>query len=134
MSGVLVDSDVIIEVLRQRNPEVLRSWVKLVDSPEAVLCSPISVAEVFHGMRDRERDAVETVFSAMICLPVEQDIGRRAADYLRLFHASHAIELGDALIAATASRHGLALWTRNRKHFPMKDVRFFPSKNKPGTH
>jgi len=125
MSGVLVDSDVIIEVLRQRNPEILRRWVELVDSPEALICSPVSVAEVFHGMRDRERDAIETVFSAMICLPVEQDIGWRAADYLRLFQRSHVIELGDALIAATASRHDLALWTLNRKHFPMKDVRFY---------
>jgi predicted nucleic acid-binding protein len=131
MSGVLVDSDVIIEVLRQRNSEIMRSWVELVDSSEAVICSPVSVAEVFHGMRNRERDALETVFSAMICVPVEQDIGRRAADYLRLFHPSHGIELGDALIAATANRHGLALWTRNRKHFPMKDVRFFESKGKP---
>ena len=130
MSGVLLDSDIIIEVLRQRNPEVLQSWVELADSREAVLCTPVSVAEVFHGMRDREKDAIEKIFSALLCLPVDQEIGRRAGDYLRLFHASHAVALGDALIAATASRHGLLLWTRNRKHFPMKDVRFFAGKNK----
>jgi len=35
------------------------------------------------------------------------------------------VELGDALIAATASLHNLALWTRNRRHYPMKDVFFF---------
>jgi len=49
----------------------------------------------------------------------------RAGDYLRAFHASHALELGDALIAATASVHQLELWTQRRKHFPMKDLRFF---------
>jgi predicted nucleic acid-binding protein len=130
MSGVLLDSDVIIEVLRQRNPEVLQGWVGLADSREAVICSPISVAEVFHGMRAREKDAIDRIFSSLICLPVDQGIGRRAADYLRLFHASHALALGDALIAATASRHDLQLWTRNRKHFPMKDLRFFADKNK----
>jgi hypothetical protein len=130
MSGVLLDSEIIIEVLRQRNPEVLQSWVELADSREAVLCTPVSVAEVFHGMRDREKDAIEKIFSALLCLPVDQEIGRRAGDYLRLFHASHAVALGDALIAATASRHDLLLWTRNRKHFPMKDVRFFAGRNK----
>jgi predicted nucleic acid-binding protein len=130
MSGVLLDSDVIIEVLRQRNREVLQSWVELADSSEAVICSPVSVAEVLHGMRAREKDAVEKLFSTMVCLPVDQDIGRRAADYLRLFHASHALALGDALIAATASRHDLQLWTRNRKHFPMKDLRFFAARAK----
>jgi predicted nucleic acid-binding protein len=43
------------------------------------------------------------------------DIGRRAGGYLRQF-------LGDALIAAAAAVHGCALWTRNRKHYPMEDI------------
>jgi predicted nucleic acid-binding protein len=61
----------------------------------------------------------------MLSVPIEIEIGARAGDYLRAFHASHAVELGDALIAATASVHHLDLWTQNRKHFPMKDVHFF---------
>jgi predicted nucleic acid-binding protein len=130
MSGVLLDSDVIIEVLRQRNPTVMQKWVELADSRDAVICSPVSVAEVFHGMRDREKDAVERAFSKLICLPVDQAIGLRAAAYLRLYHKSHALALGDALIAATASRHELRLWTQNRKHFPMKDLEFFAGENK----
>jgi predicted nucleic acid-binding protein len=130
MSGVLVDSDVIIEVLRQRNPEILENWVELADSREAVICSPVSVAEVFHGMRDREKNAIEKVFSGMLCFPIDEQIGRRAGDYLRHFHKSHSLALGDALIAATASQFDLVLWTRNRKHFPMKDVRFFAAKNR----
>jgi predicted nucleic acid-binding protein len=50
---------------------------------------------------------------------------QRAGDDMRAFHASHAVALGDALIAATASVHQLDLWTQNRKNFPMKDVHFF---------
>jgi predicted nucleic acid-binding protein len=130
MSGVLVDSDVIIEVLRQQNREILQSWIELADSPEAVICSPISVAEVFHGMRDREKNIIERLFSGMLCFPIDQQIGRRAGDYLRLFHKSHSLALGDALIAATASTFDLVLWTRNRRHFPMKDLHFFASKNR----
>jgi predicted nucleic acid-binding protein len=130
MNGVLLDSDIIIEVLCQRNPEVLQGWSELVDSPDAVICSPVSVTEVFHGIRDREKDAIEKVFSGMICLPVDEEIGRLAAKYLRLFHGSHALALGDALIAGTASKHDLLLWTRNRKHFPMKDLEFFAGRNK----
>jgi len=130
MSGMLVDSDVIIEVLRQQNREILQSWIELADSPEAVICSPISVAEVFHGMRDREKNIIERLFSGMLCFPIDQQIGRRAGDYLRLFHKSHSLALGDALIAATASTFDLVLWTRNRRRFPMKDLHFFASKNR----
>jgi predicted nucleic acid-binding protein len=53
------------------------------------------------------------------------EIGRRAADYLRVFAKSHSVELGDALIAATASVHGLQLWARNRRHYPVKGLAFF---------
>jgi predicted nucleic acid-binding protein len=125
MSGVLVDSDILIEVLRGHNPEVARLWASTVNANEALFYSPVTLAEIRHGMRDREREPTERVFSSMMSVPIETEIGTRAGDYLRAFHASHAIELGDALIAATASIHHLNLWTQNRKHFPMKDVRFF---------
>jgi hypothetical protein len=35
------------------------------------------------------------------------------------------VELGDALIAAGAVLNNAALWTRNRKHYPMKELAFF---------
>jgi len=49
----------------------------------------------------------------------------RAGDYLKRYAKSHHVELGDALIAATASIHKLELWTRNRRHYPMNDVAFY---------
>jgi predicted nucleic acid-binding protein len=125
MTGVLLDSDVIIEVLRGRSPEILRKWINVVDNDEPLFYSPVSLAEIRPGMRDRERERIERMFSGMSCVPIEQEIGRRSGDYLRSFHASHALALGDALIAATASVHQLHLWTQNRKHFPMKDLQFF---------
>jgi len=125
MSGVLVDSDILIEVLRGRKAEVLKHWTELVDSERPLFYSPVSLAEIRHGMRPHERESVERVMSAMVCIPIDIEIGARAGDYLMAFHASHAVELGDALIAASASVHQLELWTQNRKHFPMKDVIIF---------
>ena len=66
----------------------------------------------------------------MVCIAIEEQIGLRAGYYLRAFPGSHAVALGDALIAATASVHHVQLWTRNRKQFPMKDVQFFNSNGK----
>jgi predicted nucleic acid-binding protein len=125
MSSVLVDSDILIDVLRGRKLEVARLWADTVAANEPLFYSPVTLAEIRHGMRGGERESTERIFSSMLSIPIETEISARAGDYLRAFHASHAIELGDALIAATASVHHLDLWTQNRKHFPMKDVRFF---------
>ena len=45
-------------------------------------------------MRGREREPTELIFSSMLSIPIETEIGARAGDYLRAFHASHALELG----------------------------------------
>jgi hypothetical protein len=65
------------------------------------------------------------LFRVLKCVPVDAATGRQAGDYLRRYQKSHAVELGDALIAAAAVSNNAALWTRNRKHYPMKDVAFF---------
>ncbi len=125
MSGVLIDSDILIEVLRGRNADVADSWLHLVSSAEPLFYSPVSSAEIRHGVRESERASVERLFHGTTCVAIDEEIGNRAGDYLRAFHASHGVELADALIAASASVHQLHLWTRNRKHFPIKGLKFF---------
>ena len=125
MKPVLIDSDVLIEVSRARDQAVLARWDELSRSEIALLCSPVTVAELWHGARPREQGTLEALFATIHCVPIDSKIGMRAGDYLRQFAKSHQVELGDALIAATASIHKLELWTRNRRHYPMKDVDFF---------
>ena len=125
MKPVLIDSDILIEVTRARDPGILARWDELSRSDMALLCSPVTVAELWHGARPKEHATLEALFDAIQCIPIESKIGLRAGDYLRQYAKSHHVELGDALIAATASIHNLELWTRNRRHYPMKDVSFF---------
>jgi hypothetical protein len=125
LKSVLIDSDILIEVLRARDSSILVRWDLLSRSDTAVLCSPVSIAELWHGARPQEHSTLTTLFVAITCVPIDLMIGQRAGDYLREYAKSHHVELGDALIAATASVHKLELWTRNRKHYPMSDVVFF---------
>ncbi len=125
MSAVLVDSDVLVEVLKQGDREILSRWDELGRSEGVVVYSPVSAAEIWQGARDGEQDSITALFSVMTCAPIDAEIGRKAGEYLRLFHRSHGVELGDALIAATAAIHKLQLWTRNRRHYPMKELRPF---------
>jgi len=123
VNGVLIDSDILIEVLRARDPDILSAWRDLAASDAAVVYSPVSAAEIWYGARQPEGAAIAGLFSAMTCAPIDAETGRKAGEYLRRYRRSHGVELGDALIAAAAAIHGLRLWTRNRRHFPMKDVR-----------
>jgi predicted nucleic acid-binding protein len=122
---ILIDSDILIEISRGRNEDELRKWVQLQDSDHVLLCSPVTVAELWHGARPNEHRSLDDLFAALVCVPIDNEIGRRAGDYLRQFGRSHNFELGDAFIGATALTHGAALWTRNRKHYPMKGLAFY---------
>lgn len=125
MKSVLVDSDILIEVSRARDTAILGRWDQLSRSNVPLLCSPVTIAELWHGARPQEHAALDALFSAIRAIPIDAAIGIRAGEYLRLFSKSHHVELGDALIAATVSIHNLDLWTRNRRHYPMKGVAFY---------
>jgi predicted nucleic acid-binding protein len=122
---VLVDSDILIEVSREQNQEVLSQWASLSGSNSAVLYSPVTAAELWSGVRPHEQEALTALFAALTCVPIDRETGRRAGDFLRQYRKSHAVALGDALIAAAAVLHRASLWTRNRKHFPMKELTFY---------
>lgn len=125
MKSVLVDSDVLTEVSRARDHALLTRWDELTQSDMAVSFSPVTVAELWHGALPHEYRTLHVLFAALNCVPIDTEIGIRAGAYLRQYAKSHHVELGDALIAATASIHNLDLWTRNRKHYPMKDLVFY---------
>ncbi len=125
MNGVLTDSDILIEVLRGRDAAILSRWEDLRVSDTLLLCSPVTIAEIWHGARPKEHRIIEALFDPFVCVRVDREIGRWAGEYLRVYHPSHHLELGDALIAATALVRGAALWTRNRKHYPMPEIALF---------
>ena len=104
---------------------MISRWIELSDSDALILYSPVTAAELWAGARSAEYATLEALFQALICVPADGAVGRRAGDYLRRYRKSHGIELGDALIAASAVTRDALLWTRNRKHYPMKELAFF---------
>jgi len=125
LKSALIDSDILIEVSRARDLGILTKWDALSRGSAALFCSPVTVAELWHGARQPEDKILEALFAAVQAIPIDAEIGQRAGVYMRQYAKSHGVELGDALIAATASLHELQLWTRNRRHYPMKDLSFF---------
>ena len=122
---VLVDSDILIEVSRGKEQGIVAKWIALSQSDSLILYSPVSAAELWAGARPNEHEALTNLFRALICAPIDGEAGRQAGDYLRQYRKSHGLELGDALIASAALLGRAALWKRNRRHYPMKELSFF---------
>ena len=123
--SVLIDSDVIIEVLRGGNQAILQEWKKLADSHIPILISPIAFAEIGAGALAHEMPAIARFFAPLACVVIDEKIGNLAGEYLRQYSKSHSLKIADALIAASAIRNRAELWTLNRKHYPMHDVVFY---------
>ncbi len=67
--SVLADSDILIEVTRGKDEEIFRKWVELSNSRDAVMCSVVSIAELWHGARPREYDLLNRLFVPCCAFP-----------------------------------------------------------------
>jgi predicted nucleic acid-binding protein len=123
LSGVVLDSDVIIEILRG-HADVLQTAVALDQSGVPTFCTAIAWAEIFAGVRPDEEPATRAFFDTRGEVALDGRIGRQAGDYLARYAKSHGVEIADALVAAAAAMSGLRLWTLNRRHYPMPGLRF----------
>ena len=122
MAKYLLDSDVIIEWLR--NTESVVAWIETRDAAgDYLACTPISIAEIYAGMREREQFVVADLLRVLHCVDVTERVGHKAGHYRRTFGRSHGVEIADALIAAAAHIHGLTLCSRNLRHYPMRDLK-----------
>ena len=122
MNKILLDTDVIIENFRGNGP-ILEKIKDLKDEKAFIYISPISIAEVYAGLRSGEEKIVGEFFNSVPCLPINESIGVNAGEYLRLYSRSHGLEVADALIAALSFHSKARLFTLNKKHYPMKDIR-----------
>jgi predicted nucleic acid-binding protein len=123
--SVLVDSDILIEVSRGRDEDITTRWIVLSQADDPVLYSPVSEAELWAGVRSREYQELTDLLNGLVCVSIDKAIGRRAGEYIKRYGKSHNVDLPDALIASAAVQHEARLWTRNRKHYPMKELAFY---------
>jgi predicted nucleic acid-binding protein len=103
MSGVLFDSDVLIDHLRGHRP---------VQMSDGMSISVVTRTELYAGRR-HEESRIEVLLEQILEIDIDTVIARDAGRIKR----DTGLKIADALIAATALKHKLPLMTRNRRHF-----------------
>ena len=112
---MLVDTDVLIWHLRG-----LPKATRKLDALDRLTISAVTYLELLQGFRNRaEMVAVQKSLAMRNTnrLPLTPLVTERAIGLMETLTLSHGLQLGDALIAATALEHGLTVLTANAKHF-----------------
>jgi len=112
---VLLDTSIIIEFWKKR-PDVVEELAGLVAS--GLFISEVTAAELVRGaLHKADLRVIQNALRYLEILPLEAAIGQGMLELLNQYGLSHGLQIPDALIAATTLRHGIPLYTLNRKDF-----------------
>jgi len=114
----LIDTYILIDAQHLIGPAV--AFMTAQQALGQVHLSIISAMELVAGCRNAgDLATVRSFLSALAVLPISPIVSQDAYDLMESFFLSHGLAIADAIIAATALRHGLTLYTRNVRHFQM---------------
>ena len=112
---ILCDTNILIEFYRGR-ADVIQTLSAVGVSNLAV--SVITVGELYFGARNKsELKALRGNLSLLLQIPIDEEISNLHIELLEKHSLSHKLGIPDALIAATAIRHSIPLYTLNTKDF-----------------
>ena len=118
----LLDTDVIVNHFQGHQP-TLSFIADNLAAGEILAVSVVALTELTSELRPKEAERLPRLVGLFLVLDVTEPISRLAAVYLRQYRLSHHLELGDALIAATAAHVLADLITHNLARYPMRDIR-----------
>ncbi|MGQ0536479.1 MAG: type II toxin-antitoxin system VapC family toxin, partial [Methanobacteriota archaeon] len=105
---IVLDSDILVDVLRQRDP-AFEFVARLQAAGEIIGTTSVNVAELFRGLPPRSRAAelAAATVAALQEVPVGPRVARRYGSLLHaLDRAGTPIPAGDGLVAAAARASG----------------------------
>jgi len=125
MTEYLLDTTEIIDYGRGHSPTVTL-FNKLYQQENSLGCCDVVIAEVYAGVKQKDRGNIEDLVEALRFYPADKGIARIAGQYINDF-SQQGIQLtvADALIAAVAISYQLVLITKNQKHYPMPEIKLY---------
>lgn len=122
---VVVDTDILIWILRGDLNVKEKFKATVTNTGGEVYITPVQAAEIYSGMRPKEREATESFMESLPVLALDGETGKLAGEFIRNYGKSHNVTLADAFIAASVKARAFTLWTLNKKHYPMLSAKEF---------
>jgi predicted nucleic acid-binding protein len=121
MTDLLFDSGILILHLRNQ-PGYKELTNRLMNEADTYI-SVMTRLEIVRGMHNRERTITFDLLNSFDSIPMNSEISDLAGELIRSWR-TRGVTLGnaDAVIAASAIHHDLALVTTNPRHFPMSEL------------
>jgi tRNA(fMet)-specific endonuclease VapC len=122
MLAALLDTDMLSEVLKQKNPVVLQQAANYFQQHGRFVISAFTRYEVIRGLKHLNASTQLAQFASFcsqsLVLPIDDTVLDRAADlWVQARRGGLPGNDADLIIAATALQHGLVLITGNAIHF-----------------
>ena len=122
MDAALLDTDILNEVLKQRNSHVVAHASAYFQIHGRFAISALARYEIIRGLRDANATTQLSRFATFcqnsLVLPITDCILDRAANlWVAARQGGHSRSDADTIIAATALEHDLILVTGNTSHF-----------------
>jgi len=126
MTPFLLDTNIIVDVLRRRDDAHLLIE-NLLSQGQPLASCPITITEIYAGMRPHEEKATRAFMKSLVFLPVSAEIAEQAGHLKRRYaKRGKALSVQDATIAALSIAYGCTLVTGNIKDFPMPELQLYP--------
>jgi predicted nucleic acid-binding protein len=114
----LIDTDILIDA--SRGLPQSGDFLSAILSGPGITVSIISAMELIAGCRDSTQlSHTKQLLDGFRVLPITEAVSVRAQALMESFALSNGLMLPDALVAATALDAGVALYTRNLRHYKM---------------
>jgi tRNA(fMet)-specific endonuclease VapC len=122
MDAALLDTDMLNEVLKQKNAHVLQQAADYLGQHAQFAVSSITRYEVVRGLKEKQATRQLARFTTFcrhsLILPITEEILDRAADlWVTARRGGHPGRDADLFIAATSLEHDRVLVTGNTPHF-----------------
>lgn len=122
MAEYLLDTTVIIEHLRG-NEKVNYYLEEMGVKGDIAGCCCINIAEVYAGMKEKEREKTDKFIESIYYFEVTKEIAKLAGKLKQKYaEKGKTLSIADVIIAATAIVYGLTLITKNVKHYPFPEL------------